>query len=207
MELSAVNGGAAATLPRMARLALGVVVWLGFCRCASAGLPAPTAEQVRYFEREVRPILAEHCLKCHGKEKQKGGLRLDSRAALLAGGDNGPGIEPGKPQESLLIEAIHYEALEMPPNGKLPGPAIAASEQWVKIGAPWPDSAPQNPVAESNPTPATTGKSGGAEFSAEDRAWWAFQPVHEPAPPAVADGGWSRNPIDRFICASCRRRD
>ena len=80
--------------------------------------PADTkvqAERVRFFEQEVRPLLVEKCYACHGAEKQKGGLRLDSREAILKGGESGPAVVPGKPEESLLVEAMNYEGLEMPP--------------------------------------------------------------------------------------------
>ena len=86
---------------------------------ASAADSEPTKEQVRYFEEKVRPILAENCYKCHGSEKQKGSLRLDLRESALAGGESGPAIIPGKPNESALVEAIKWQALEMPPTGKL----------------------------------------------------------------------------------------
>jgi hypothetical protein len=97
----------------------------------------------------VRPVLAENCFKCHGEAKQKGGLRLDSRGAVLAGGDSGPAIEPGKPGESLLIEAIRHESIEMPPTGKLPEGEIAALVQWVEIGAPWPGASSARPAASA----------------------------------------------------------
>src|SRR3954452_6329272 len=90
-----------------------------------AAAPEPTAEQVRFFEEKVRPILAENCYKCHGSDKQKGSLRLDVREAALAGGESGPVIVPGKPDESPLVEAIKWQALEMPPTGKLSESQIA----------------------------------------------------------------------------------
>jgi mono/diheme cytochrome c family protein len=100
---------------------------------------APTPEQVTFFEAKVRPLLAENCVKCHGPDKQKSGLRLDSRAALLAGGDSGPAVEPGNPEESLLIAAIrHDDLLKMPPSKKLAPEQIAALTAWVQMGAPWP---------------------------------------------------------------------
>src|SRR5262245_50672575 len=99
----------------------------------------PTPAQVEFFEQSVRPLLAAKCFECHGPQKQKGGLRLDSRAAIRAGGDSGPAIVPGKPEESRLITAIHYDdSPRMPPKGKLTSDAIAALTTWVKQGAPWP---------------------------------------------------------------------
>src|SRR3954447_11486522 len=94
---------------------------------ATIGLPEPRLlaaagldpAQVTFFETEVRPLLAENCFKCHGPDKQKGGLRLDSRAAALEGGDSGPAVVPGHGDESLLVEAINYDGLQMPPTGQL----------------------------------------------------------------------------------------
>ena len=87
-------------------------------------------------------MLAEHCLECHGEEKSKGGLRLDVAASMLKGGDSGPAVVPGKPEESALIEAIRYEGdVQMPPKGKLKDAEIAALTDWVKRGAHWPSPA------------------------------------------------------------------
>jgi len=155
----------------------------------------PTAEQLRFFERSVRPVLAENCFKCHSAKKQKGGLRLDSREAILTGGDSGPAVVPGQPDESLLIEAIHYESLEMPPAGKLPETAIKALVEWVKIGAPWPGGDATSAASDAK----SSGTRRGDRFTDEDRAWWSFQPVREPAVPVVADRGWARGPLDRFL--------
>src|SRR5438093_13569430 len=92
-----------------------------------------------YFEREVRPILADTCFKCHGADKQESDLRLDSRARLLQGGVSGPAVVPGQPERSLLVAAIrHVGDLKMPPQAKLTEAQIAAVTHWVKLGAPWP---------------------------------------------------------------------
>ncbi len=93
---------------------------------------------VEYFEKSVRPILAERCFGCHGPSKQKGGLRLDARAAILAGGATGPAVVPGNAKESLLVDAINYgETYQMPPKSKLPDAEIATLTEWVRRGAPW----------------------------------------------------------------------
>jgi hypothetical protein len=143
----------------------------------------------RFFESEVRPILAAKCQKCHGPRQQKGGLRLDSREALLKGGKTGPAVVPGNLVESLLVEAVNHESLEMPPPPEKPlsGREIATLTEWVKQGAPWPT------------TNASVGARTPGTISDEDRAYWAYQPLGRPPVPDVADGGWSRNPIDRFI--------
>src|SRR4051812_43106632 len=83
---------------------------------AATAADAPTAEQVRFFEAKVRPVLVENCVKCHGPKTQKSHLRLDSRAAAVAGGEQGPAVVPGKPEESLLVTAVrHDDDLKMPP--------------------------------------------------------------------------------------------
>ncbi len=147
---------------------------------------APDPDQMRFFESKVRPLLASQCVQCHGAEKQKGELRLDSREAMLQGGDNGPAIVPGSPNESLLIEAIRYESFEMPPQKQLSGESIAVLSRWIEMGAPWPDSH------------ADSIRSSERSFSDEDRSWWAIQPVQDPTPPDAGEG-WARNEIDRFV--------
>ncbi len=146
----------------------------------------PTAEQIRFFETNVRPIFAEHCIKCHGPETQWSNFRLDSRAALLKGGDFGEGAIPGKPEESLLIKAVRQvdEELSMPPKGKLTDRQIADLETWVRQGAPF-------PAAETAE----------AQSRYRNPKHWAFQPVVAPPPPAVKDTGWVQSPIDNFILA------
>ena len=151
----------------------------------------PSAEQVEFFEKRVRPVLVERCQKCHGAKEHKGGLRLDSRAAIMQGGDTGPAIVPGDPKASLLIEAVSYDpdGYQMPPTGKLPDDAIAALTEWVKQGAPWP--------GDANTAATTT-----SEFDLAARAQhWSFQPVQAVAPPEVNRRDWCRTPVDRFILA------
>ena len=145
-----------------------------------------------FFEKKVRPVLVEKCQSCHGAEKQKGGLRLDSRAAILAGGDRGPAVVPGKPAESLIVTALpHDSELKMPPKQKLPEADVATLREWVRLGAPWPEAA----VA------AVPNKGGERVFTAEEKAFWAFQPVRRSELPAVKRAAWVRNPIDRFVLA------
>ncbi|HWE38150.1 MAG TPA: PSD1 and planctomycete cytochrome C domain-containing protein [Isosphaeraceae bacterium] len=156
---------------------------------------APSDEQARFFEAKVRPILAGRCQKCHGPEKQKSGLRLDSRAGALAGGDLGPAVVPGKPDESLLIAAVRQEDdnLKMPPSGKLAREQIDDLARWVRIGAPWPGA-----DATAAPAPARKGE---YQVTDKDRAHWAFRPVQARAVPDVQDRGWVLNPIDAFLLA------
>lgn len=154
---------------------------------------APSKEAVQFFESKVRPVLADHCFKCHGESKHKGNLRLDSRAAILAGGDQGPAIVPGQPDKSLLIKAINHadEQLKMPPKMKLTKEQIADLTVWVKLGAPWPGT---DQVAVGP-------KRGERVITDKDRAHWAFQPIKPSSPPAVRNPAWVSNPIDAFILA------
>ena len=143
-------------------------------------------EDVQFFETNVRPVLVEHCQRCHGPKKQEAGLRLDSRQAVLTGGDNGPAIALGKPDESLLIGAVrHTGDVQMPPDGKLDHKMIEALVHWVRRGAPWPAS-----------SEATDDK-----LADVQRRHWAFQPIRNPTPPVVHDAAWERTPIDRFVLA------
>jgi cytochrome c553 len=151
-----------------------------------------SAEDTAFFEARILPILAERCLECHGSKKQKSGLRLDSRAAMLKGGDSGPAVVPGQPEESPLIEAVRYEGEpKMPPSGRLAPQAIADLEAWVKRGAPWPETA-------ATLTP-------GASAQAAKRHW-AFQPIRPVPLPEVSDRTWPRGAIDRFILAQLEAR-
>src|SRR5262245_41511907 len=105
---------------RLAAVLVGGLLALAPAAAAQTG-PTPSPEAVRFFEARVRPLLAEHCFQCHGEKKQRGGLRLDSREAALAGGDRGPALVPGEPGKSLLLRAVRHEdeQLQMPPKKKL----------------------------------------------------------------------------------------
>ncbi len=153
----------------------------------------PTTAGLEFFERKVRPLLAEQCYSCHGPDKQKGHLRLDSPAAIRAGGEGGPVILPGDPAKSRLIIAVNYqtEDLKMPPKQRLTARQIADLTEWVKLGAPMP--AGEAPVAAVRKE---------FQITAKDRAHWAFQPVRKPAVPAIGNRQSAvANPIDAFILA------
>ena len=164
---------------------------LGFCLTCSAianGQPIPP-QHADFFEAKVRPILVEHCFKCHGAEKQKAGLRLDSRAGILRGSDTGPVVVPGNPDESPLIDAIgHDAAIKMPPKSKLSVQAIEDLTKWVQMGAPWPESG-HNALSGSVT----------ADTAPVAKHHWAFQPVANPLPPHVNANGWAQTSVDRFI--------
>ncbi len=165
-------------------------------------LPLPSAEppaalpkaDLDFFETRVRPVFAEQCYKCHSHtaDRIKGGLLLDSRAAVLHGGNSGPAVVPGNPDESVLIQAIRHtdEELQMPPEehgGKLSDRQIADLTEWVRRGAP-------------DPRVPAVGASG-QSYGGVGRQHWAFQPVKQPALPAVRDAGWAQSPVDRFVHA------
>jgi hypothetical protein len=111
---------------------------------APAQQPRASAADLAFFEARVRPLLATRCYACHSarEKKQRGGLHLDSREAILKGGDSGPAVVPGGPDKSLLVQAVRYNhsTLHMPPDGKLPSAELAALEEWVRRGAPFPSS-------------------------------------------------------------------
>lgn len=155
-------------------------------------------EDVRFFENEIRPLLIENCIKCHGPDKQEGGLRLDSRDGLLAGGDSGPAIELRAADKSLLVSAVQYEALEMPPNKRLSEEQIESLRLWIERGAVWPKS-----------SAAALEIRGNQPLTDEDRNYWAFRPLAHVAVPDIASAiGADRyeNPIDAFIIASLDAR-
>ena len=197
-----------------ALLAAGVLAgWCGSARAAdvppAGAAPAnavatntATAADLEFFESRVRPVLVEHCYKCHSAESKslKGGLRLDGRDALLGGGESGPAVVPGDPAKSRLVTAIRYDDpdLQMPPKTRLSDRQIADLAEWVSRGAPWPEQgAPASPV----------GPAGGAGSVESFDLWkrrdahWAWQPVRPHDPPAVRDAAWPRGPVDRFILA------
>ncbi|MFN3653029.1 MAG: DUF1549 domain-containing protein [Armatimonadota bacterium] len=132
----------------------------------------------------MRPLLLTHCISCHGPQVQQGGLRLDSRAALLRGGERGPALSTTSPAESLLLRAVRHEGPAMPPDRKLAPHEIAALEKWIGLGAPFPSP------------PSCRGAA-----AASGKIHWAFRPVRRPVLPAVKSAKWPLTPIDRFILA------
>jgi hypothetical protein len=175
----------------------------GLCFLILAIAPAtvasePDSASSEFFETRVRPTLVEHCYACHsGQAKRlKGGLLVDSPGGLRKGGDTGPAVVPGKPDESRLIQAVRYddELTRMPPKGKLPAETIAMLEEWVKAGAP-------EPLARKEGTAAMpTSKPQGIDWTAA-RKHWAYQPIRQNEPPDVKNRSWSQSAIDPFILA------
>ena len=167
------------------------------CPAALAEAPSPAAND--FFEKEVRPLLVERCFKCHAGRKSKGGLKLDSRAAILEGGETGPAAVPGKPGRSLLVRAVRYhDKPKMPPRKPLPDREVRTLTRWVEMGLPWPET-----VSGHSGTAA-----GGRAFriTDEQRKFWCFQPVKPVRPPAVRDVSWPRSEIDRFILGALEAR-
>ncbi|MGE0128344.1 MAG: PSD1 and planctomycete cytochrome C domain-containing protein [Blastocatellales bacterium] len=184
----------------IALVAVGVFLTASLREARTAAhLQEPSREGLEFFEKKIRPALAESCYACHsGKSKKlRGGLLLDSIEAMLKGGASGqPAVVPGDPEKSLLIKAIRYTdaRLQMPMGGKLPDRTIKDFEDWVKMGAP-------------APRDSTTIASNQPSYNFEDaRKFWSFQPVKDHTPPKVKNEAWIKSPIDRFILAELEER-
>jgi len=164
-----------------------VLSWLVFLGSAQAQKFPP--EAVKFFETTVRPVLSSNCLACHNHKNRTSGLALDSREAILAGGNRGAVVQPGDAGASVLAMAVsHSGELKMPPTGRLKEEQIEAIKRWIELGLPWPE---------------------GAATSATQRAGanhWAFQPPKRQAAPEVRQKDWVRNPIDSFILARLEKR-
>jgi mono/diheme cytochrome c family protein len=167
------------------------VAWL------SSSIPAADDAAGReFFEAKIRPVLVEHCFKCHSVEAvpPKSGLRVDSKEGLRRGGENGPAVVPGKPDESLLIQAISHsgEIAAMPPKKKLPDAVVADFRKWVTMGAP----DPREPTASASSKTAAQGP------------WWSLKPITRTPIPKIEDHAsrWIRTPIDAFVLAGLREK-
>ena len=150
----------------------------------------PDTAGVEFFESKIRPVLVEHCYKCHSKDAKsvKGGLLLDTRNGIRAGGDSGEAVIPKEVDDSLLISSLKYEDYEMPPSGQLPESVIRDFEKWVAMGAPDPRDQESAPVSR--------------EIDIEKgREFWAFQAPELPQVPQVGQANWPRSDVDRFILA------
>ena len=166
----------------------------------SESVAAPQAmdeASIAFFENRIRPTLVEHCYKCHStnSEKLKGELFVDSREGLLKGGEVGPSIVPGHPEQSKLIEAITYKNvdLQMPPKGKLTDEQINDLTTWVKSGSPWP--------VKVGETKTVAGKAG-FDIQKRKSEHWAWKPVVRPAVPTVKNADWAKDDVDRFVIAA-----
>ena len=145
-----------------------------------------------YFESKIRPVLVKNCYQCHSAKaasegKLKGKLQLDTREGARRGGETGPAVVPGKPNESLLVNALRHEDFEMPPKNKLPDSLVGHFVKWIEMGAPDPREGKTIAAAEIDIDAA--------------KQFWSFRPLKEIAPPAASDASWGRTPVDRFIRA------
>lgn len=150
-------------------------------------------ETEEFFERRIRPILVVHCYECHSAiaSEVKGGLFLDSRPAMLKGGESGPVLVAGKPRESLLLAALKHESLEMPPGKKLPDTVIRDFSDWIEHGAPDPRDKQADPSEVARRFQEAT--------FAERMQWWSLQPLNKEALPKAIRRWSSAHPVDRFI--------
>ncbi len=178
---------------RAVLITLLLVVGQGLLASAAEPVTEPSPEDLEFFEKRVRPILVEKCLECHSSksEKLRGGLKLDSREGVNAGGDTGAAIVPGEPDKSLLIEAIGYDSqnIQMPPAGKLSDAAIADLREWVRRGAAFPKT--EGVVAVKRTIDLTEG-----------RKHWAFQSIQPQPLPEVGASPWPRQRLDAFVLAT-----
>ena len=156
-----------------------------FGQLAAAEIPA---EQLAFFETKVRPVLVEHCYRCHAADAKniRGGLLLDTRAGIRRGGESGPAVVPNDVDESLLLSALRHDSFEMPPDRKLADSIVADFEKWITMGAPDPRE------GEVRVLPTVVNIEAGKEF-------WCFRPVARPDVPTVKNGHWPATDVDRFI--------
>ena len=175
-----------------ATLGMGAVLaWAADAPATAPAAKPADPKALEFFETRIRPLLSQQCFACHGGKQAQGGLKLDSAAAFMKGGPSGPLVHGADVEQSLLLNAVSYtKELKMPPAGKLKPQQIADLTAWVKMGAPWPGA-----VAAAPTTPAAPGQL----FTPEQKAFWAFQPVREPAVPAVKNPAWVKSPIDAFV--------
>ena len=171
-----------ALVGRLALIAFGFIAL--FASQIKAEDLKTSPEAAVFFEAKVRPVLVESCLKCHGSKKQSGGLRLDSRAAALQGGDGGPSVVAGDPDHSPLVLAVRYHTdNKMPPKGKLPDPEVESLASWVRMGAPWPEALNGSTKADAA------------------GPLWSLRPVVDPPLPKVEHSDRVASPVDAFVLA------
>jgi hypothetical protein len=179
----------------MQRVALATILLAVSIPVSGADKETPfSAADLEFFEKNVRPVLVEHCYECHSAkgDEIEGGLRLDYREGHLKGGDTGAAIVPGKPEASRLVKAVSYADvdLQMPPEGKLPAAKIAALTEWVKRGAPW----PQEAVVRTGDAPTF-------DLAKRKAEHWCWQPIRNPKLPETKNPFWTTQPLDSFVLA------
>ncbi len=202
---------AAGWSPRRCPVSTGVASWIaamGLClRLAGIEAAATTSDgyspdDLEFFEKRIRPVLVDRCFSCHShdSEKLKGGLHLDSREGLLRGGETKPAAVPGKPEESLLINAVRYgdQKLQMPPKGRLSEREVSDLAEWVRRGLPW----PKDPAGKEDGSTAKTV----FDLSKRMASHWSWKPIHRPPVPVAKNPAWARNAVDLFIAGQNEKR-
>lgn len=176
-------------LLRLCRLLLLPAAFSGF-HASAQDTPKFSREQLDFFEARIRPVLVKHCYECHAADSRplQGGLRLDSRAGLLQGGDSGPAVVPGEPADSRLLKALRHDGYAMPPKGRLANSIVSDFESWIAMGLPDPR------VAEAATAPRVIDLAAGREH-------WAFRPPLDAQVPTTTSEDWCRDPVDHFILA------
>ncbi|HEX3868859.1 MAG TPA: c-type cytochrome domain-containing protein, partial [Pirellulales bacterium] len=186
------------SLLRLSLLPVAVACALAASALGEEKAPAAklSSEHEEFFEKRIRPMLAEHCVSCHGAETQEAGLRLDSRDFFMKGMEGEPVAVAGHPDRSRLIAVTRYDGnVQMPPDGKLSEQDFETLVTWVKMGLPWPQHAEPQPAAAA---PTADPKQRYPELRATH---WAFQPVVKTHLPQVKNRDWCKNPIDQYILA------
>lgn len=171
-----------------------------FFLSARANAAELTSDQLAFFESKIRPVLVRECFGCHSDRtgKVRGGLRLDTKQLMLLGGENGPAIVPGQPEESLLFTAMLHDGFVMPPKRKLPGRIIDDFREWIEMGAPDPRETAAAVVKK------TVTK---ADVQSARESFWAYQQVTKNQPPNVDKVEWPRTDIDRFVLAGLEQAE
>ncbi len=181
------------------RTTLAIAVFLSGTVVARGQAAEPAVEALEFFETKIRPLLADNCFNCHSADtNSQGGLRVDDRNGLLAGGGRGPAVVPGDPQSSLLVQAIlrTHPEIKMPPEHHLAEGQIADVMQWIRSGAVWTKVEFATSLDEPN-----------AEYERLRAEHWSWQPLRKPPAPQVKDISWPRGQIDRFLLARMESQD
>ena len=178
-----------------------IVLLTSFLLCARPVLSADESkgrpEQLEFVRSKVLPLLESRCFGCHRDQKEhKGGLFLGNRAGALKGGDSGPAIVPGKPDESLVVEAIRYESFEMPPRSRMPQAEVDILVKWIKDGAVWPRDLQTSPDSQTTEFPLQQRKA----------SHWVWQQIADPQPPSVEDQNWGRDRADAFLLSQLQKK-
>ena len=181
------------TLPARQAMSWLILILVFFCATSLNSIQASdpfSRQQLDFFERSIRPLLIEHCYKCHSGQADplKGNLRVDDRRLLVAGGDRGPAVVPGRPMESVLWNAVQYsnEDLQMPPAGKLADNDLQAIQEWIQLGLPMPAAAEVGEGAQEKP-------------SAGDTNHWSFRALEDISLPSHRRTDWVLTRIDTFV--------